>query len=420
VRNRLQARPRRGFTLIELLVAIAIIAILAGLLLAGVQKAREAAARMQCTNNLHNIALAVANFESGHKFLPRSGEHILTSWTDSAGIVYPTNRAHDLQATLTMLLPYLEQPDLFAQYDLRYRYNQREAVGAAVGLTATPEQPAATQNKTVASQVIPTFLCPTNPLSNLRIAAKDSAGYGCTDYATVGSVLNAWAVPGGPATYIAPAALTGSAYPNSFYCNYRGSNPAGCTGTGWNNVPSASVISPSKMLQLDNVANFGNIDQNYGCAHIEDVRDGTAYSITFYEAVGRNEQMTGINYDTTPNQQEWYSPINDGVMHHWRWADPSATSALTRKLNNTKGASMTGPDPNVPLSDPTECFNRSWTVRACGPNNQAFSFHGTGVNIAFCDGHVSFIQDTIPYALLVALCTRANKAQELDLDYTVP
>ena len=61
---------RRGFTLIELLVVIAIIAVLIALLLPAVQAAREAARRAQCANNMKQIALAAANYESGHRHLP--------------------------------------------------------------------------------------------------------------------------------------------------------------------------------------------------------------------------------------------------------------------------------------------------------------------------------------------------------------
>ena len=59
------AKTRRGFTLIELLVVISIIAVLMSLITPAVQNAREAARRTQCLNNLHNIAVAVANFASG-------------------------------------------------------------------------------------------------------------------------------------------------------------------------------------------------------------------------------------------------------------------------------------------------------------------------------------------------------------------
>lgn len=102
---------KRGFTLVELLVVIAIIGILIGLLLPAVQKAREAARRTQCANNLRQIALATHNFESSNRVLPPG----FIGDSNSAGPQYFSNyNASGVHVgMLTLLLPNLEQNKIY-------------------------------------------------------------------------------------------------------------------------------------------------------------------------------------------------------------------------------------------------------------------------------------------------------------------
>jgi prepilin-type N-terminal cleavage/methylation domain-containing protein len=102
---------RKGFTLIELLVVIAIIAILIGLLLPAVQKVREAAARTQCRNNLHQIALAAHNYQSANGTLPVGfyGTPYPNQDTASPAAGYNSQGV----GVFVPLLPYIEQDNLF-------------------------------------------------------------------------------------------------------------------------------------------------------------------------------------------------------------------------------------------------------------------------------------------------------------------
>jgi prepilin-type N-terminal cleavage/methylation domain-containing protein/prepilin-type processing-associated H-X9-DG protein len=129
-------RTRRAFTLIELLVVIAIIAILIGLLLPAVQKVREAAARMTCSNNLKQISLAAHNYESTVGNLPPGG---LTVTYYSPG-------------TLGYLLPYMEQDNIYKQMN-QLLYNNPNVTNYWWNDAAT---------RTASFLTIKTYNCPTD------------------------------------------------------------------------------------------------------------------------------------------------------------------------------------------------------------------------------------------------------------------
>src|SRR5215472_4851939 len=132
-----RTRSARGFTLIELLVVIAIIAILIGLLLPAVQKVREAAARTQCSNNLHQLGLAVHDYASANSQL------VPPAWApDNGGGTLNTNANLNMpRGTIHYyLLPYIEQDNVYKQ-----------SGGSA-------------QN--VATVIIKSFLCPSDGSQN--------------------------------------------------------------------------------------------------------------------------------------------------------------------------------------------------------------------------------------------------------------
>ncbi len=130
---------RRAFTLIELLVVIAIIAVLIALLLPAVQSAREAARRAQCTNNLKQMGLGLANYESSNTRFPLGAFFR----NDSNPPLPPCQGFHE-QSFLISILPYIEQGPLFNNYNFQIHYTDFQ------------------MNMTVHSTGVQAFWCPSD------------------------------------------------------------------------------------------------------------------------------------------------------------------------------------------------------------------------------------------------------------------
>ena len=163
-------KDRCGFTLIELLVVIAIIAVLIALLLPAVQAAREAARRIQCTNNMKQIGLAIHNYLETFDVSPPVGSVDIKGNSTGTGLVPQTASVH------LRLTNYLEQRAVYDAYNF------------LLGDVANGTSIAA--NTTVMATNIPGYLCPSdaNPGSTENLAVGYTAQVTCVNYAVNGGV----------------------------------------------------------------------------------------------------------------------------------------------------------------------------------------------------------------------------------------
>jgi prepilin-type N-terminal cleavage/methylation domain-containing protein len=160
---------KRGFTLIELLVVIAIIAVLIGLLLPAVQKVREAAARAQCQNNMHQLSLATINCaQVNGDILPP------TNWSFYPNIQAGGNAANNgWGGTFFFLFPYIEQQNTYNASLMtpgvpnNTGYTINGTFGYNVPLYTNWGNPLwASDQGTGSTPTIKTYICPSDPSTN--------------------------------------------------------------------------------------------------------------------------------------------------------------------------------------------------------------------------------------------------------------
>jgi prepilin-type N-terminal cleavage/methylation domain-containing protein/prepilin-type processing-associated H-X9-DG protein len=168
--------PRFAFTLVELLVVIAIIGILVGLLLPAVQAAREAARRMQCSNNLKQVGLALHNYESANRVWPSQ------STGPTQGVNFNARRS----SWFTAIMPFLEQDGLFRSIDTQQHWHHASNRSPVASNVPAFRCPSAQDRRGFEWTVLVDYANATTTTATL--STRDFFDGAVTDYSNVGGI----------------------------------------------------------------------------------------------------------------------------------------------------------------------------------------------------------------------------------------
>lgn len=377
----MQTRHARGFTLVELLVVIAIIGVLVALLLPAVQAAREAARRTQCVNNVKQMALAAANYESAKKCFPPGRlnpdyeRQTASGWSPQpSGTSYPPysnnpNERYQNFSVHVWLLPYMEAGNVASLID--FKKGQSKQMVDASGNKINPHYQAYATAHGL-------FICPSDPNTGIVVSENNyRANFG-------GSTFYAGAAQEAP---FDPQ----YAVPEGFVAGGNGAFSFGKKG-----LPASEFTDG-----LSKTAFFSERTKGSGAAPNTpptqyDMRgQGLGYGSTGKTIDSVYTQCA--NYVPAAGPQILYSPgrwvPGDLYSNGWPFAGYDCT-----QYNHVAEPNWKGIDCGVHTYVPDTPFEHAIV--------SARSEHNGSVVVAFGDGHTAIVSDGIDLAVWRALGSR--------------
>ncbi|MCX7414194.1 MAG: DUF1559 domain-containing protein, partial [Planctomycetia bacterium] len=352
------SRPLHGFTLVELLAVIAIIGLLVGLLVPGVQSARESSRRSACANNIRQLGQGLQQFHAAHGSLPVTGAaHPIYAVTSPN---YPTYRRYlgvmansDVYCVYTWVvavLPYVDQLAFFNQFNLRQQSNSPTnlpLVQTPVSLLICPSDPDATS---------PIF--PRRGFPAISVASSTDAD---------GSKMHG--------LWYAGSAGPSQEYGANQYCP-SGSSPGTASGWCW----ARTTDSRGETGALDMGNRVGMFGGRYLPTKFDDVQDGLSNTFLLVET------------------QPKFSPHNGAYT--------SFTGSFNANPVVTVSAQINMPllSTDSPFLNAAGTYNGSRAIAAKSPR----SAHPGGCHMLMCDGAVVFFSDLTPLQLLCRLGNRKD------------